>query len=237
MNIKILFDNETANEEFSGGWGLSALIDEHILFDTGEQGSYLLHNMALLNVPVDSIEMVVISHDHWDHTGGLWAILERREGIEVFACPGFGDDFKRRVGEAGARLREVAGHTQIAPDIYLTGELAAHYKGEYLAEQSLIARTSRGLVIVTGCSHPGILRIAEEVRRTFPQERIHLAIGGFHLMKEKPQAIRDVIDGLKRIGVVQVGPTHCTGETAQMLFREAFGTNSLVVGAGQSFEV
>ena len=76
MQIKILFDSVALNNSFSTGWGISYLIDNKILFDTGEKSSALLKNIENMNVDISGLSTVVISHDHWDHQGGLWGILK-----------------------------------------------------------------------------------------------------------------------------------------------------------------
>lgn len=76
MEIKVVFNNDVINNIFSNGWGFSCLVDKRVLFDTGEKSEYLFHNMKQMNIDPANIEKVVISHDHWDHTGGLWDLLE-----------------------------------------------------------------------------------------------------------------------------------------------------------------
>ena len=76
MKIKVLFNSKSAYISLRSGWGLSMLIGNNILFDTGESGAFLLHNMKELNIDLSAIDAVVISHEHWDHTGGLWDVLK-----------------------------------------------------------------------------------------------------------------------------------------------------------------
>ena len=76
MKIQVLFDKDSEDKKLHIGWGVSFLIDDKILFDTGEKGEWLLENMRFLKVSIDKIEAIVISHDHWDHWGGLWDLLK-----------------------------------------------------------------------------------------------------------------------------------------------------------------
>ena len=83
MKINVLFDKEALNNSFCCGWGVSFLADDKVLFDTGEKGSYLLENIRSLGVDIKKIEAVIISHDHWDHWGGLWDLLKINNKILV----------------------------------------------------------------------------------------------------------------------------------------------------------
>jgi 7,8-dihydropterin-6-yl-methyl-4-(beta-D-ribofuranosyl)aminobenzene 5'-phosphate synthase len=110
--------------------------------------------------------------------------------------------------------------------MHSTGEL-----GTDIVEQALIVETPRGLVVVTGCAHPGIDVVAEQAIRQH-RARIHLLMGGFHLMGRSPHDVRAVIARLQRAGVLKVAPSHCTGEAAIELFREAWGDDFVDGGLG-----
>ncbi len=167
MEIKILFDKEAVDRSLHAGWGVSFLINQEVLFDTGENGRWLLENMRNLKVDINKIMAVAVSHDHWDHTGGLWELLRNKEGLKVYACPNFSARFKKRVERLKGKLIEAERITKIVEDIFVTGEIAGEYKRRYIAEQALIVRTKEGLTIVTGCSHPGIIKIVKQVKKNF----------------------------------------------------------------------
>ena len=236
MNAIIIYDN-TAKKGFQSGWGFSCLVDQKIMFDTGEAPAPLFHNMEMLKVDISNIEAVVISHDHWDHTGGLWELLKKRKGIAVYACPGFSADFKKEVNHLDGRLIEAETRLKINQNISITGEISGEYGGAYMSEQALMVKTERGITVVTGCSHPGIVIIIQKAREIFPQERISLVFGGFHLMDQNKQMIETIVATMKDMGVENVGPTHCTGQEAQHIFKNSYADHFLSIMAGQTLEI
>jgi len=237
MEIKILFDKEALDRSLYRGWGVSFLVNETVLFDTGENGRWLLNNIKNLKVDINKITTVVISHDHWDHTGGLWELLKNREGLKVYACPNFSSSFKRKVEKLKGRLIETEKFTEITEDIFITGEIAGEYKGRYMPEQVLVARTEKGLTIITGCSHPGIIKIVEKVKKDFPDMKIYLVFGGFHLIDKSRQKAKFIAEKFKEIGIEKVGPTHCTGYDAQMIFKEIYEDDFIFIKTGQTLEI
>ncbi len=237
MKIRVLFDNLAGKEGLSTGWGLSLLIGGGLLFDTGEKGSYLLRNAKRLGVDLERIDEVVISHDHWDHTGGLWDLLKRRPGIVVHGCPGFGGEFRKKTAASGGRLEEHRAFVRIKEGIYLTGEIAAEYKHGYLGEQALVIDAPPGLVVCTGCAHPGILTVLDRIRENLPDRKIAAVLGGFHLLGEREARIRQAAEGFRARGVERAGPMHCSGLEAQNIFRGVYKDRYIDLKTGDSWEV
>jgi len=237
MQIKTIFDKSTLDKNLHTGWGVSFLVDDKILFDTGEKGEWLLENMRSLGVDIKKIEAAVISHDHWDHWGGLWDLLKERKGLKVYVCPGFSGEFKDKVKDAQAELIEAARFMEISRDIFITGEIAGDYHGKYMAEQALVLKTKNGLTVITGCAHPGILKMAENVKMEFPAEPMYLVLGGFHLMESDKRAIEIVAEDFKKMNIIKAGPTHCSGEMAEDIFRKYYGTDLVAIKVGQEVEV
>ena len=237
MQIKILFDNIAMDNRFLTGWGVSFLVDDKILFDTGEKGEWLIENMRSLEVDIKKIEAVVISHDHWDHTGGLWEILKERKGLKVYSCPGFSKEFKDKAKEAQAELIEAEKLTEISQNIFITGEIQGAYHGKYMPEQAIVLKTKNGLTVITGCAHPGILKIVEKVKAKFPSEPIYFVLGGFHLMESDKRAIEIVAESFKKMNIIKSGPTHCSGEAAEDIFKKYYEGNFVPIKAGQEIEV
>ncbi len=237
MEVKIVFDNTNLDEKFTPGWGFSCLVDETVLFDTGEKWEYLFENMESLGIDISKIEKVVISHDHWDHTGGLWGLLEKTKNIDVYVCPNFSEEFKKKVVSLGGNLIPVEKLTSIKDKIFTTGEIAGNYKGSFIAEQALLIKKNEGIIIVTGCSHPGIVKIIRHVKENFREERIIFVFGGFHLMDNDTREIELIVKKFKELGVEKVGPTHCTGYDAQVIFEEAYKSNFIKIAAGKILDI
>ena len=237
MNVEILFDKDTKDKELRTGWGVSFLVDGKILFDTGENGLWLLENMKNLNVDVRRIEAVVISHDHWDHTGGLWELLKKEEGLTVYACPDFSQEFKEKVKKLKGKLKEKETVAEITKDIFITGEIPGEYNGEYMPEQALVVKTEKGLTVITGCSHPGIVQILERVKEVFPKERLYFVFGGFHLKDSGRKEINSIAGRFKEMNVEKAGPTHCSGKEAEEIFKEEYRDNFIQIKTGQILSI
>ncbi|MBD3426848.1 MAG: MBL fold metallo-hydrolase [Candidatus Omnitrophica bacterium] len=237
MKIKVLYDNTAADERYDSGWGFSCLVDGRVLFDTGEDGESLLKNMKLMAEEPEDIEAIVISHDHWDHTGGLPEILTRNKGLRTYVCPGFSRSFKRKVNQMGGSLMETEGLTEIKEDIFTTGPIQGEYKMRGIEEQALALKTGNGITVITGCAHPGIVRIVEEVKKKFPGEGLYCVFGGFHLKDKGKDELNTVADELERLGMNKYGPAHCSGGEAKGVFRDRFGDDFIRIASGKTVEV
>jgi len=250
MKLTIVYDNETIRDELKNDWGFSCYVDtstddndsNKILFDTGANGDILLSNMKKLNIDPKDIDTVFISHNHWDHTGGLAKLLDnmdnKRLNTIVYLLPSFPTDVKRTVKEKGFLYSEIIAFSEIRDGVYSTGPLLAGdsgYKG--IDEQSMIIRTRKGLIIIGGCSHPGIENIVERVHTWFPKERIHLVLGGFHMTGYSDDEIMNVIKLFKRLGVRKVMACHCTGDRAKSLFIREFEDDCTFCGVGRTVDV
>ena len=233
MNIKIVYDNKALNRNFLSGWGFSCFVDNCILFDTGENGDALLHNMEQMDIDMSQIEAVVISHVHWDHTGGLWELLEKRPGLAVYACPGFESSFKNKVKNRGGNLLERNVFYEIKDNIFVTGEIPGEYKGKSMPEQALVICRKEELIVITGCAHPGIVSILERIREKFGPEKAISVLGGFHLNDKSRTFIKNTVHQFREMGVKRVGPTHCSGDKAQEMLRDEFGKEFFDLSAGK----
>lgn len=227
--ITVVYDNYPYKKELTTAWGFSCLVrgwDKTILFDTGGDGRLLLANMGELGIDPQEIEMVMLSHIHGDHVGGLGSLLHRHHKVTVVIPPSFPADFKERISRSGALVQETEGFVELCRDVYSTGEM-----GTWIKEQSLVLRTAQGLIVITGCAHPGVVKIVEATKAHF-KEAILLVMGGFHLSGEGRKEIQGIVARLRALGVRNVGPCHCSGEIARKLFQKAYGRACVPVGVG-----
>jgi 7,8-dihydropterin-6-yl-methyl-4-(beta-D-ribofuranosyl)aminobenzene 5'-phosphate synthase len=237
MKISILYDNKTEKDGVFAGWGFSCLVGGSVLFDTGEDGNRLLSNMKKMKIDIEDIKDIVISHDHWDHVGGLEELLNNGKGIRVHGCGGFGRKFKDIVKKQGVELIESEFFDNIAGNIFTTGSIKGVYQGGKIWEQSLVIKTANGMSIVTGCAHPGIVNIVEHVKNLFPQEKLYCVLGGFHLKDMRDDEIVRVCDRLTALGVQKAGPVHCSGENGIRIFQDMFKEKFIQVSGGIEIEV
>jgi 7,8-dihydropterin-6-yl-methyl-4-(beta-D-ribofuranosyl)aminobenzene 5'-phosphate synthase len=205
MKLTILYDN-VAEQGLMGGWGFSCLLkldDENILFDTGWDGRMLLYNMKKLGKSPDQIERIVISHSHWDHMGSLPNLL--RKGVEVYVLQSFSKHLKEEIASR-SDLHEVKGAQKICEGVWTTGEL-----GERIKEQSLVVKTAKGLVVITGCAHPGLENIFAVASKF---GKITGVLGGMH----------DFDDYALMKNLTLISPSHCTVNKKKIaeLFLEAY---------------
>jgi len=152
IKLTVLYDNE-ACPGFTGSWGFSALLEtdnEILLFDTGWDGTLLLKHIEKIGIDPASISKLVLSHQHWDHIGGLPEILHANPGLTVYVPSSFSENLKREIKKR-ANLVEIKEAVEISNGIWSTGEL-----GDKVKEQSLVLGTENGSYVLTGCAHPGI---------------------------------------------------------------------------------
>lgn len=235
ISITVVCDNNPYKEGLGTAWGFSAVIagaEKTILFDTGGGGPMLLGNMERLEIDPQGVDLVVLSHIHGDHTGGLDGFLEKNSGVSVYMPTSFSKKFKDGVASCGAKVVEVERPLEICRDIYSTGQVGKLLPVVGLKEQSLVIRTGKGLVVMVGCAHAAIMRIVNAAKG-FLNDDILLVMGGFHFEWSTKGKIEKVISAFEKLGVQYVGPCHCTGDKARSLFEEHFGENYINVGAGK----
>jgi 7,8-dihydropterin-6-yl-methyl-4-(beta-D-ribofuranosyl)aminobenzene 5'-phosphate synthase len=214
MRLTIIYDNETKKSGLEADWGFSCLIEgEHmpaILFDTGSSGHILLHNMNELKIEPGSIDIVVISHAHHDHVGGLAELLELNDDIILYLpATLLGDTTPPN------NVIPVTESMQICRNVYTTGELMD-------IEQSLVLRTEKGVVVVAGCSHPEVSRILTAAS-AFGD--IYGIIGGLHGFSD--------FELVSRLSLIC--PCHCTVHKQEL--KQIFPRSYVDCGVGLVLEL
>ncbi|MDP3745191.1 MAG: MBL fold metallo-hydrolase [Methylotenera sp.] len=265
--ITVLYDAFGKSSAMQKDWGYAALIEyggKRILFDTGNNSDLLAQNAKAKGIDLSRLDLVVMSHRHGDHMGGMAYLLSVNPKVKIYAPKeGFGiygadlpSTFYRkdaslppeqryydgappevmRFGAAwpGANFQLIDKNTEIAPGIHLIALVSDKPGTLELRELSLALNTPEGMVIVVGCSHPGIDEIVEAAAKINP--RIHFVAGGFHLVVSRDEEIGKIVTALRdTFKVAYVAPGHCTGEPAFTALKKAFGDHYLYAGLGTSF--
>jgi len=235
MEIRIIAEASTELERISIGWGVSFLIDNNLLFDTFSNETVLKKNLLDASVDIEKVKYVVISHEHWDHIGGVWYILRENPTVKVFVCEGFTGEFKKKIRGFGAEIVEIKDPTEIKDSVFTTGEILSTYNNKPLPEQALVIKNDK-LTVITGCAHPGITKILEKVKEDFPYP-IGLVLGGFHLMDKSEIEMQKIVEDFVNIGVEKVAPCHCTGEKAVKLFQKEFKEDFIEIKSGVKLKI
>ena len=229
METIIVFDNNTGDDRLLAMWGFSCLVKTaagNWLFDSGSNGPVLLGNMNRLGLDPATVKWFFLSHPHWDHLGGLGSLLEKNPALELFMPRSASTHLVMDLRRLGATVTVIGERaTAIGPGVFSTG-----VSGEP-AEQALVFDTPAGGVMLVGCAHPGVHRLARQASSILGKKLL-LACGGFHLFREDEPGIAKVIDELERVPVATVCPCHCSGEQATAMLAARYGKCCLPGGVG-----
>ncbi len=256
MNYKIttLVDNtiSLSANRLIGEHGLSLYLETKnhtILFDTGQHMA-LCHNAEILDIDFSRIDTVVLSHGHYDHTGGLKRLLKTNTAFRLYAHPDVFEDKLRSVKKtykkigiplkkdelenSDVRLSLGKSSREIAPGIFTSGEIPLENDFESIEsgffvkrdsrivhdtladDQALILDTRKGLVVLLGCSHRGVINTLNHVLNLSGKKKIYAMIGGLHLGKASDAKLEKIIDHLAGFSLEKIGVSHCTGTNATL---------------------
>jgi len=272
MSIKITTLSEnTANIGYLAEWGLSILVTVdslNILLDTGASIS-TVHNADKLGIDLSKVDKIVLSHGHYDHTGGLADVLRRTGPIDIIAHPDIfaakyayhegkelyvGIPFSRAELESlGARFKLSREPVVLGEGITTTGEVPFVTDFEQVDREvfikdgnnllpdpladdlSLIIESKKGLIVILGCAHRGIINILRHARNLTCKEKVYAAIGGAHLFRASEEQVNQTIAALKSIGVERLGMSHCTGFKAACRISKEMPDAFFLNNAGSRF--
>jgi len=257
-----------------GEWGFAALIEadgHRILFDTGERPETVLRNAEELGVDLSTVDTVILSHNHFDHTGGLVtlrrelkahnpsALQQTHVGAGIFLPRSLDPvalerlppiprellvsvlDVRERYEALGGRFVVHDEPHELLPGLWITGPIPRVHpernwtpfmrigKGESLVEdnipedQALVIDTTKGLVVVAGCGHAGIVNTLEYARSIGQGKPVHAVLGGFHLMSLPEEKVEWTGVKMRELGVEHLVGSHCTGIDTVRILRDSVG--------------
>ena len=265
QRITILYDAFGPPSGMKMDWGFAALVEyqgRKILFDTGNNAKIFEHNVKQAGIDLKTINAVVISHRHGDHTSGLnylltvnptvkiytpaeaayfngptpLAFLQRSDGTPPNMSYYRGsqpDVFVSGSPWPDANFEIVTKTTEIFPGFFLFSTQSDKPGTREMNELSLAIKTPEGLAVVVGCSHPGIEKILENAATIEP--RLYTVAGGLHLVMTPAPEVQRVADSLyDKLKLKRVAPAHCTSELGFKLLMQRFGERFDQAGLGQA---
>ncbi|WP_297073939.1 MBL fold metallo-hydrolase [Thermococcus sp.] len=216
MRLTVLNDNTRAKGLINDwGWSVLAEGNYRFLFDADTRGEVLAHNSKVLGTSLRNLDFAVLSHWHYDHYGGFPLIAQLNPGLRLYAPPGGTIE--------GLTVFEVIDAGEIAEGVWTSGALNGF-------EHAIAIETPSGLVIIVGCSHPGVDRLTETLLDVSGYEKAHLVIGGFHYPS------RRTLDKLTRMTEF-IAPAHCSGDEAKVYMRKNYPRKFVEVKTGTIIEL
>jgi 7,8-dihydropterin-6-yl-methyl-4-(beta-D-ribofuranosyl)aminobenzene 5'-phosphate synthase len=256
------FGKATAMRKDWGFAALIEMGQRRILFDTGDDPEIFAENVRVAGVDLRKLDFVVMSHRHGDHMGGMTHLLSVNPGVKIYAPKeNFGvygsslpSAFYRKDESLPPEQRYYGGQppqvmkfgsawpaanvelidktTEVAPGVWLIALVSDAPGTKELKELSLAMDTPDGTVLVVGCSHPGIEAIVDAASKAIPK-RIHLIVGGLHLVAAQDETIAKVAASLHDTwNVDAIAPGHCTGEPTFAALKRIFGIRYQYAGLG-----
>lgn len=276
IRVTTLIENHgNAKKDLKGEHGLSMLVEtdtENILFDTGQTGAFL-YNAKRLGIDITRIDKVVLSHGHYDHTGGMIPYLRKiGHTVPIYVGKGFferkykrlddgsfrynGNPFTREeLMDCGGQISEIAqqeipltktirlfrafqsDYTFEAPDeAFCLKSGNGYIPDDFSEELAMAVQTKRGILVVIGCAHPGILGMLDRIRG-FYQLPIAGIVGGSHLIHANEERFGKTVEGLRLLQPELLALSHCTGDENIVRMAETFGDRFCSGISGSVYEL
>ncbi len=232
MKIRLIAEGSTKRERKVLRWGISFLIDD-VLFDAFGRSDIFWKNIRRFKIDPSRVKHIVISHEDWDHIAGLETFLQKYPKTRVYVCERTGKDLKSLLRQKDAVPVMIKNARKIRTDIFSLGQMRADTGRGILYEQSLVVRSRNGFSVITGCAHPGIVRIVRRATKIFGR-KIYAVCGGFHMKDNTPEENKKILEELESLGVKKVIPLHCTGRDAFRLFQKIYRRSCLSLSEGQT---
>ncbi|MHB1050370.1 MAG: T9SS type A sorting domain-containing protein [Bacteroidota bacterium] len=229
--LTVLYDNYPCHPQAITHWGFSCLVNglgKSLLFDTGASNEYLASNAGALGVDLNEVDIAIISHDHSDHIGGIATAYMAGSKITVYIGSRFSTTTEQKIISTGAQCVRTSSSVDLTPNAFTTGEVSG---SPY--ETGLVISTDSGLVVILGCSHPGVIEMLTRVQQ-LSTRNIYMVLGGFHWLNYSSTQVGALIQSMKDLGVKKCGATHCTGVAAIDQIRQAFGNDFVEMGVGRN---
>jgi len=282
VKVVTLADNLVYDSRLLGQWGFSAFIEvvdhnrdvHRIVFDTGSKKRALLFNIKALKIDLSSLEFIVLSHGHYDHTSATVELIKKaRRKVKVLVhpyafLPKFRIRKKRReyfgiprgerktdIEAAKGQIREVTEPTEIIPGVITSGEIertnpferitwkamtiveGKRVRDQVPEDQALFINVEkRGLLVIVGCAHAGIINTLEHAFRVTEVEKLYGFIGGTHLIRPKEDRLNETIRKLKDYDLRLIAPSHCTGHKGMIALNQTFPEAFVLNYAGRTID-
>lgn len=248
-NIKVtcISENTSFSNSLLASHGQSLLLEidnKKYLFDTTEIYEGLSYNMKQMNIQLNEIETVVLSHNHLDHSGALFKLIDNLTNQRLFLPPDmklldeerYNTQYRTDSKEKAVQKLLDYKHTtvvteglQIDKNLFTTGVLDAPDK-----EQSLVVNIPhKGLVLLIGCAHPTLPVIVEAAKKVTGIDTIYGIIGGLHYIFDDETQVKERVAYIKSLNVDFIVPSHCTGYKAIRAMQQELGEKVYVTVTGQ----
>ena len=229
VRVTIIYDNYQAVENLETDWGFACLVEyqgNQLLFDAGRKAELYKKNVKLLEIKPEEIPTLFISHEHGDHTAGISWITGVNSSVKCYFPASYAEQLKAS-GSLPPHSEGIEKPTHLYGPFYSTGDDFVAFR-----EQGLVIKTETGGVLITGCGHPGAVKMIVVAEKELGIE-IHTLIGGLHLMSKSGEDLEQIAATLKEMGIKQICPTHCTGKKSIAALKASFGDGYMAGGTGQ----